>query len=73
MVLVGLELPLADPLVNADQGVARDVLAVVHTWGAECRELVSHTQGGGHAAETCHGCVANTEVHIISLYYLAGF
>lgn len=32
VVLVGFELALADPLVDADQSLSGDVFPVVHTW-----------------------------------------
>lgn len=40
VVLVGLELPLADPFVNADEGVSRDVLPVIHTWRADDTQII---------------------------------
>lgn len=32
VVLVGLQLPLADPLIDPDKHLPRDVLTVIHTW-----------------------------------------
>lgn len=71
MVLVGLQLPLPDPLIDSYQSLPGDVLPIIHPWGGE-ETMVTHTptDRGAHTHTQKQGHSMHARAHTHFVFFI---